>query len=47
MDSILIIFYLDRIYGIIRNFFSPAARGFSAESYVILMILLILSNYFF
>ncbi|CAB1076134.1 hypothetical protein D1AOALGA4SA_3932, partial [Olavius algarvensis Delta 1 endosymbiont] len=30
-----------------QDFFSPAARGFSAEGRIILTILLILSNYFF
>jgi len=38
-------YYLDRINWIIR-FFSPAARGLSAEGRFILTILLILSNYF-
>ncbi len=37
--------YLDRIYRIIR-IFSPAARGLSAEGRIILIILLILSNFF-
>jgi hypothetical protein len=46
MDSIFIIFILDRINRIIRNLFSPAARGLSAEGRIILTILLILSNYF-
>jgi len=38
-------FCLDRIYMIYRYFFSPAARGLSAEGRIILTILLILSNY--
>jgi len=56
VDSIFIILFLDRINqsslklrpGMqdCREFFSPAARGLSAEGLIILKILLILSNYF-
>jgi len=46
MDSILIIFIWTGFTGL-SGFFSPAARGLSAEGRFILTILLILSNYFF
>jgi len=46
MDSIYIIFIFRQDYQDYQEFFSPAARGLSAEGRIILTILLILSNYF-
>ncbi|CAB1074962.1 hypothetical protein D1AOALGA4SA_2782 [Olavius algarvensis Delta 1 endosymbiont] len=45
MDSIFIIFIETGVTRL-SGFFSPAARGHSAEGRIILGILLILSNYF-
>ena len=46
MDSIFIIFIFRQDEQDYQEFFSPAARGLSAEGRIILTILLILSNYF-
>ncbi len=45
MDSIFIMYILTGSTGL-SGFFLPAARGLSAEGRIILIILLILSNFF-